>query len=124
VDPLFAELPMRGFPVDIALKGAPGPALGALGRALAARLGEGLRGVPTRRRRVEKRIRAERREWLAQATSDGGPRMSAQWASRCIGEARGDDGVLFSEIGSDLSLMDFARPDAFFNSSSIRLECA
>jgi len=96
VDPLFSRYPIRGFPCDLAITGAPAGALPELGAALdrhviGSRLSE-------RRQRL-----AQRREKLLggwQKTADSAADMRPihmAWASACIARVKPDDAILVNE---------------------------
>ena len=96
VDPLFSRYPIRGFPCDLAITGAPAGALPELGAALdrhviGSRLSE-------RRQRL-----AQRREKLLggwQKTADSAADMRPihmAWASACIARVKPEDAILVNE---------------------------
>lgn len=113
-DPLFARIPVRDFPLHANLAGDPALALAALAEALEAR---GLAELPetaSRRQRVIARIAAEREKAeSAISTPVEGP-MSPAYVSRCISDAKGEDGVVFTELAATASVMRFTRPGTHF----------
>jgi acetolactate synthase I/II/III large subunit len=96
VDPLFSRYPIRGFPCDLAITGAPAGALPELGAALDRHvIGS---KVSERRQRL-----AQRREKLlggwqktAESAADMRP-IHMAWASACIARAKPDDAILVNE---------------------------
>ncbi len=116
-DPLFQRVPMRSFPVDVALASDPLLALTALGEALAP-LAEEMRARIDRRRQMMrvrgKALRVAARERTAR---DVGSPMSPAWVSHCLSEAKADDGVVFNELGCDRSVMTFTQPDTYFSAA-------
>jgi len=96
VDPLFSRYPIRGFPCDLAITGAPAGALPELGAALDRHvIGS---KVSERRQRL-----AQRREKLLggwQKTADSAADMRPihmAWASACIARVKPDDAILVNE---------------------------
>ena len=96
VDPLFSRYPIRGFPCDLAITGAPAGALPELGAALDRHvIGS---KVSERRQRL-----AQRREKLLggwQKTADNAADMRPihmAWASACIARVKPDDAILVNE---------------------------
>ena len=96
VDPLFSRYPIRGFPCDLAITGAPAGALPELGAAVDRHvIGS---KVSERRQRL-----AQRREKLLggwQKTADSAADMRPihmAWASACIARVKPDDAILVNE---------------------------
>lgn len=112
VDPLFADLPMRGFPADLALAGDPVEIL----RELADELAPG--GPPPARADLaaehERLFGAAR----ARARADAGrERITKAYLSLCIGELAGDDEVIFNEYDLDPWLVPRRCPASWFENS-------
>ena len=87
VDPLFARYPIRGFPCDVAITGAPRLALPQLAAALSATLAERLStrgdsGSPTAREAQ----RAGWRQTAREAPASG--RSTRPGSAHCLAEAR------------------------------------
>ena len=96
VDPLFSRYPIRGFPCDLAITGAPAGALPELGAALDRHvIGS---KVSERRQRL-----AQRREKLLggwQKTADSAADMRPihmAWASACIARVKPENAILVNE---------------------------
>jgi acetolactate synthase-1/2/3 large subunit len=114
-DPLFARTPVRSFPVDVALAGDAALVLAALSEGL-ARPEASRRDAIERRRESILRQNAERREAARQRAEKGAGRpIGAAWASRCLSEAKGEDAVVFNELGCDPSVMRFSAPNMLYS---------
>ncbi len=109
-DPLFQRQPVRSFQTDLAVAGDPAAALEMLHGLLAA---SGLE-VAERRAMLAERSRARRERSAATAAQGAGSPMSGEWMSRCLGDALGEDGILFSELGVVLDSMDLKGPNRVF----------
>ncbi|MDP2619097.1 MAG: thiamine pyrophosphate-requiring protein [Hyphomicrobiales bacterium] len=113
-DPLFSRVPVRGFAVDVNLAGDPAAAISALASALDARKTARSKAVAKRRDWIAAR-RAERDEACARRVKAGRTQpMSPAWVSHCLSEAKDDDAAIFSELGCDVSVMRFTRPQTLF----------
>ncbi|MCP5150967.1 MAG: thiamine pyrophosphate-requiring protein [Ectothiorhodospiraceae bacterium] len=115
-DPSFGDLPMRSFPADLAVTTTSAAFIGALHRALETRLPAGDARVETRRQGLAPRLataRRARREAAADATAP----MTNAYVSRCIDAVKGDDALVFAELGCDVSVMRFPRSGTFFSHS-------
>jgi acetolactate synthase-1/2/3 large subunit len=115
-DPLFQRLPVRSFPVDLALAGDPALALSALVDALSAlRLDE---AAIARRREGVTRRNLERREAARRKAEQGaGSPMNAAWVSRCLSDAKDEAAVVLNELGCDPSVMRFTEPNTYFSAA-------
>jgi acetolactate synthase-1/2/3 large subunit len=114
-DPLFADLPMRSFAADLAIAAEVPATLDALGVALAARGLDRAEGTDARRQRII-RHNADRHEALRGAIEAGrGAPMSAAWVSHCLDRIKGEDAVVFGELGCDPGAMTFRRPGCYFS---------
>jgi len=94
-DPFYVRYPMRSFPSDLAVQAGIAPALEALVEAVEPRLQMAEPRIAARRARLTERMRT-RRAQLAK-DSAAGDRISPAYLSRAIGEAVGDDAVIFNE---------------------------
>ncbi len=113
VDPLFSRYPVRGFPADLALAGAPRLTLAALADALARRVDAAT--VAERRRRWSQ-AGARRREAAAakaQAVRGHAP-IDMVWLSRAIGEVLDDRTLVVNEYDLDATQCTFTRPGTYF----------
>jgi acetolactate synthase I/II/III large subunit len=116
VDPLFSRYPIRGFPGDVALGGAPRLTLRALAEA-ASRLAD--RGVVTERRARWEREHArqvEARAARARSLATDTP-IDMAWLSRCIGELVDEQTIVINEYDFDASQATLRRPGSYFAAS-------
>jgi acetolactate synthase-1/2/3 large subunit len=110
-DPLFARVPVRGFPVDVSLAGDPAAALRLLGEAAEARCGD----LSDRRTEMARRCAALRAEVEPRVAKGGAEPMGAAWVSRCLSHAKAEDAMVFNELGIEPAAMTFRRPGTLFN---------
>src|SRR5450631_4807470 len=94
-EPFYVRYPMRSFPSDLAVQAGPINALDALIGAVEARLQMAEARIAARRTRLTERMRT-RRAQLAK-DSAAGAQISPAHLSRAIGEAVGEDAVIFNE---------------------------
>ena len=116
VDPLFSRYPIRGFPGDVALAGAPRLALKALAEAASPLADKG--AVAERRRGWESehgRLR-EARAARSRAVAADMP-IDMAWLSRCIGDLVDDRTILVNEYDFDASQAAFTQPGSYFAAS-------
>lgn len=114
LDPLYSRLPIRSYPMDVALTGEAGRALTALTGALATMT---LDAAAIRQRRdtwaVEhKRLRAD---WLERAkrVANAAP-MEMAWISRCLSEFIDDDTIVVNDYDLDPTQCSFRQPHSYF----------
>ena len=116
VDPLFQRYPIRGFPCDLAMAGAPASALPVLAAAFDCHVSND--AVEARRRRV-----AQARETLLagwRATRDrvaGLCPIHMAWASACIADAKPEDAILVNEYTLMPEYCGSNLPGTYFGSS-------
>ncbi len=112
VDPLFSRLPIRSFPTDVAVTGAPSVALPQLAAAIGERI------APDRIAKRRARI-AGLREKAADATAQSLARVRTvnpiqpAWAAHCIAEAKGEDAILVNEYSLILRQAPFPRARSY-----------
>ncbi len=116
-DPLFAAIPVRGFPADVTLQGDVATILEALSGPLAARLTGYESAIATRRERIARANGEARAARLDAAAKGGGRPMSAAFVSRTIADRIGKDAVVFNELACDPSVMAFERAGTLFGHS-------
>ena len=94
-DPFFVRYPMRSFPSDLAMQAGVTNSLVALNEAVEKRLQLAEARIAARRARLTERMHTRR----AQLAKDSavGERISPAYLSRAIGEAVGEDAVIFNE---------------------------
>ena len=116
VDPLFQRYPIRGFPCDLAITGAPATALPALAAALERHAEQDT--IAARRQRIGTVREAQHAGWRKTRETVAGLRpIHMAWASACIADAKSDDAIVVNEYtlmpehcGSNL-------PGTYFGSS-------
>ncbi len=116
VDPLFQRYPIRGFPCDLAITGAPATALPALVAALERHAEQDT--IAARRQRIGTVREAQHAGWRKTRQTVAGLRpIHMAWASACIADAKSDDAIVVNEYtlmpehcGSNL-------PGTYFGSS-------
>jgi acetolactate synthase-1/2/3 large subunit len=94
-EPFYVRYPMRSFPCDLAVQAGVTNALEALIEAVEPRLQMAEARIAARRARLTERMRT-RRAQLAK-DSAAGERISPAYLSRAIGEAVGEDAIIFNE---------------------------
>jgi acetolactate synthase-1/2/3 large subunit len=94
-DPFYVRYPMRSFPSDLAIQAGVTNALRALSDATERRLQMAEARIASRRTRLAERMRTRR----AQLAKDSAPgaHISPAYLSRAIGEAVGEDAIIFNE---------------------------
>lgn len=116
VDPLYSRYPIRGFPADIAITGAPRVALPRLGAAFAAKASAS--AIEARRRRVAGRREAQQAAWKRARDAVAAQRpLSPVHVSACLAAARDPDGVIVNEYTLLPQHCPSIRPGSFFGSS-------
>lgn len=110
VDPLFADLPFRGFPSDLTLAGDPAATL----RALAELLG-GAGAVRGELAALHERTFGNARAQAEQAAS--APRITKAHLSRVIGQLLEDEVVVFNEYPLDPLMVPRRQPGSWFENS-------
>jgi acetolactate synthase-1/2/3 large subunit len=110
VDPLFSELPMRGFPCDLALAGDPTVTL----RALADRFA-GPAVIDPALAAAHAEVFGRARE--AAAAEGAAGRLTKAFLSHAIGKAIDDDVVIFNEYDLDPWQVPRRCPDSWFENS-------
>lgn len=116
VDPLFQDLPMRSFPVDIALAGDSARTLRLLNERLDSVPGNGNRRDRFAKLSVEHRhLFLEARE-AARADGTKG-HITKRYLSWCIGQVVDDETVIFNEYDLDPTLVPRRVPGTWFENS-------
>jgi acetolactate synthase-1/2/3 large subunit len=111
-DPFFVRYPMRSFAGDLAIQSGATQALTALTAAVAPRLQKAEERIAARRAQLTERMRMRR----AQLAKDSAPadRISPEYLSRMIGEAVGEDAVIFNEYPLRLDHCAREKPGSLF----------
>ena len=110
-DPAFVRHPMRSFPSDLSITASPATALEALDAAVAKRVGD----VEPRRTQLAAKHEARRAKAEKEATAN---QLSLATFSRAIGDAVGEDAVIFNEYPLSLEHCAREKPDTFFGVSA------
>jgi acetolactate synthase-1/2/3 large subunit len=115
-DPLFSGYPIRGFPADVALGGAPRLTLEALAQAAAGLVDAGAvaerrAGWAAEHRRIREAAAAR-----ARAVAKDAP-IDMAWASRCIADLIDDQTIVVNEYDFDPSQASFQTPGTYFGAS-------
>ncbi len=106
-DPAFPRTPMRSFPADVLIRSSAGAALEALVEATSE-------AAARRRKTVAAELADERATRLEVAASPPSGLATTAWVSHCLDRLKGDDAIVFSELGCDASVMNFTRADSYF----------
>ena len=118
VDPLFSRVPIRSFPCDAVVTGAPAAVLPQLTAAIGGRIGKA--AIAERRKRLaaeRERRDGELEKSLARARSLSP--ISPAWASHCIGRAMGEDAILVNEYSLILPHAVFKKPRAYIGTPTV-----
>ena len=113
VDPLFSRIPIRSFPCDVAVTGAPRFVLPQLAAAIGNRVGDAT--LDRRRAHMKdarERMRAGAESDLAKARAM--TPIQPAWASYCIGQAKDDDTILINEYSLILRHAPFPKARTYF----------
>lgn len=113
-DPQHSRVPIRSFPIDIALAGGVNKTIAALATAMAER-------VPasetfSERREKWAKIKAAQVEAADKRAAMGnGSPMTPAYVSRCISDILDDRTTVVNELGIDPSVMSFKYPKSYFS---------
>ncbi len=113
-DPTFARYPMRSFPSDLSIASPATIALAALDAALAHAALDKAK-IDARRARLTERHEARRTKAAREASADT---LNAATFSRAIGEAVGEDAIIFNEYPLSLDHCAREKPGTFFGLSA------
>jgi acetolactate synthase-1/2/3 large subunit len=111
-DPVFARYPMRTFPSDLNIQSGVVNALQALSDAVEHRLQMADARIASRRAKLTERMR-NRRAQLAKDSAPGAT-ISPAYLSRCIGEAVGEDAIIFNEYSLRADHCEREKPGTLF----------
>uniref|UniRef100_UPI003100E258 thiamine pyrophosphate-requiring protein n=1 Tax=Neorhizobium sp. EC2-8 TaxID=3129230 RepID=UPI003100E258 len=113
-DPQHSRMPIRSFPIDIALAGGINKTIAALAAAMEAL-------VPasetfSERREKWAKVKAAQVEAAAKRAAMGnGSPMTPAYVSRCISDIMDEKTTVVNELGIDPSVMEFKYPRSFFS---------
>ena len=116
-DPLFTGIPIRGFPCDLGLTGAPAAILKALIDPVVERSREAV--LQRRRNWAAERRAALHADWAAarQAAASRVP-IELAWISHCLDRAKHPTAIVINEYSLALEHCGFEAPECFFGASS------
>lgn len=119
VDPLFQNLPIRGFPSHISMTAASSMAVPALAAALEDRADKMLAGADTRRARIAER-RTKVQSGLATMLEKvrGAAPIETPWLTHCLNEALAADDILVSETQLPAPYLSRTVPGTYFGTPS------
>ena len=116
-DPAFRRYPMRSFPSDLAITAKTSTALEMLEQALAKHSFPEARTQARRTRAAE--FNKKRKDGLAKASATPtGDKITFAYLSRMVGEAVGDDAVIFNEYSLIQEHCPREKPDTFYGLSA------
>lgn len=115
-DPAFVRYPMRSFPSDVSIRAAAAPALKALTVALKGKVSQHESRIAKRRTRLGAEAEV-RRAAIAEQISNPGDRITPQSLSRAIGDAVGDNAIIFNEYPLILDQCRREIPGTFYGLS-------
>src|SRR5262249_22172652 len=108
LDPLFSRYPMRGFPADLSILGAPAAVLDALGRT--AKTAPHL--LQHRKARLkERRADLERRRRAIEAPAGA---SNGAWVASAIAAIQRPGDVIVSETTLPAGLLELREPGSYF----------
>jgi len=106
VDPLFQRIPIRSFPCDVAVTGAPALALPLIAKAMGPQLGrERIEARHARIMAAKENARAEAKANVERAAKE--TPINPVWAAHCISEVKGDDSIVVNEYSLILRYVQF-----------------
>jgi len=116
-DPLFQQIPIRGFLCDLGITGGAAAILKALTQALDGEMDKA--SVTARRQRIAEKRATLEKEWKSarEAAARRVP-ISAAWVSHCLNAAKDPATIVINEYRLCLEHCAFEQPDSFFGSSS------
>ncbi|CDZ56756.1 thiamine pyrophosphate-requiring protein [Neorhizobium galegae] len=113
-DPQHSRVPIRSFPIDIALAGGVNKTIAALAAAMSERVPAG--ETFSERREKWAKIKAAQAEAADKRAAMGnGSPMTPAYVSRCISDILDDTTTVVNELGIDPSVMSFKYPKSYFS---------
>ncbi|UIK07927.1 thiamine pyrophosphate-requiring protein [Neorhizobium galegae] len=113
-DPQHSRVPIRSFPIDIALAGGVNKTIAALAAAMSER-------VPasetfSERREKWAKVKATQVEAAAKRAAIGnGSPMTPAYVSACVSAIMDEKTTVVNELGIDPSVMEFKHPKSYFS---------
>ncbi len=110
-DPHFTRMPVRGYQTDLAILSDASAAIAALFAAMPSP------GAIVTERSAAIATRTHERRKAAQVVAEAGcgSPMTADWLSKCLSEAMGEDAVVFAELGVLPGMMNLSGPNRVFS---------
>ena len=118
-DPMFSDLPIRGFPCDIGITCSVAPGLRGLAAALEGHARSAAPRIGARRKAMEAAV-AERREQRLETIArvkDETP-IHPHWITHCINEIKDDDSIIVRESQLAPAFIDLTQPGTFFKAGA------
>jgi acetolactate synthase-1/2/3 large subunit len=106
-DPSFSRIPVRSFPGHVVIRSNVTAALTCLAAAVGER-------SASRMDSLAADLAAERGRRAAKTAEPPSGPANTIWVSRRLDEQKGDDAIVFNELGCDPSVMTFSRADSYF----------
>ncbi len=118
-DPMFSNLPIRGFPCDIGITSSVAPGLRALAAALEEHAKSASSRIGARRTAMAAAIaeRSEQRHKTIQRVKDETP-IHPHWITHCINEMKDDDSIIVRESQFAPAFADLNQPGTFFKAGA------
>jgi acetolactate synthase-1/2/3 large subunit len=116
-DPAFRRYPMRSFPSDLAITAKTSSALEMLERALEKYSFPEAR-IAARRTRAAEFNRKRNEQYAKASAAPAGDRINFAYLSRLVGEAIGEDAVLFNEYSLIQEHCPREKPNTFYGLSA------
>ncbi|WP_105439791.1 thiamine pyrophosphate-requiring protein [Neorhizobium sp. T25_13] len=113
-DPQHSRVPIRSFPIDIALAGGINKTIAALAAAMAERV-PASETFSERREKWAKIKTAQAKAADKRAAIGNGSPMTPAYVSRCISDILDDRTTVVNELGIDPSVMSFKYPKSYFS---------
>ncbi|WP_037082953.1 thiamine pyrophosphate-requiring protein [Neorhizobium vignae] len=113
-DPQHSRVPIRSFPIDIALAGGINKTIAALAAAMAERV-PASETFSERREKWAKVKAAQAEAADKRAALGNGSPMTPAYVSRCISDILDDRTTVVNELGIDPSVMSFRYPKSYFS---------
>jgi acetolactate synthase I/II/III large subunit len=106
-DPSFSRTPMRSFQGDVVIRSSVAAALHSLSDAVG--------DAPAKRKKAVQAARdTERKRQAESAAIPASGLCTNAFVSRCLDLHKGDDAIVFNELGCDPSVMTFKHRDSYF----------
>ena len=117
-DPLFSEIPFRGFEMDIALTGSSPATIDQLGKIMGRKAGKHKKAIATRANRLakEKAAMLKDREKLLATAATQTP-IAPAWIAHCVSKVKSKDAIFVSELSVPPAFMNMKDPENFIGTS-------